>query len=70
MENYKLKDIEAMMAYMKGKEYVNVEDMIRESGAEELRVYPIIAELSAKGVIEIVERDKMGAAITIRRLED
>lgn len=66
MENYKANDKEAIIAYMSGKENVKVEDIIKEAGAEELRVYPIIAELHAEGKLEIVEYGKMGAAEVVK----
>lgn len=54
------------MAYMTGKECVKVGDIIREAGAEELRVYPILAELQTEGKLEIVEYGKMGAAEVVK----
>lgn len=62
MTNYKEKDMEAIIAYMKGKECVKVQDIIDCAGVEALRVYPILFEMEQNGLIEVVKREKMGAA--------
>ena len=61
----KEKDIAAILNYLQGKKKVNVEDIIKESGVDALRVYPILFELEQKHVLEVVEREDLGAAKTV-----
>lgn len=60
--DYKARDMEAIIAYMKGKECVKVQDIIDCAGVETLRVYPILFEMEQEGKIEVLKREKMGAA--------
>lgn len=64
--DYKEKDTVAIVNYMQGKKTVNVEDIIAESGAEKLRVYPILFELEQNHVVEVLEREPMGAAKVVK----
>ena len=66
IENFKQKDIEAIVAYLKGKDAVEVADIIANAGANPMRVYPIIAELHTRGKLEIVETEQLGAPKTVR----
>lgn len=64
----KEKDRLAILNYLEGKELVNVEELIKQSGAEKLRVYPILFEESQKGTIKIVERDALGAPVSVKAI--
>ncbi len=63
---YKEKDLAAILNYMQGKKSVTVEDIQNESGAEPMRVYTILFELEQKEVIEVLSREKLGAAKSVR----
>lgn len=58
----------AILDYLKGKKVVNVEELVKQSGAEKLRVYPILFEESQKGTIEVVERDALGAPVSVKAI--
>lgn len=45
---------------------VDVERIINESGAEKLRVYPILFEEEQAGNIVVTERCKLGAASRVK----
>ena len=65
--NYKLIDTERVKFYlMSHPEGVEVADLIAYSGAECLRVYPILFELEQEGRIEVVERELLGAPRVVR----
>ena len=66
MDNFKKQDIEAIVAYLTGKESVEVAGIIANVGANPMRVYPIIAELHTRGKLEIVETEQLGAPKTVR----
>ena len=68
MDN-KEKDTAAIVNYMQGKKKVNVEDIIKESGADALRVYPILFELEQEGIIDVLERASLGA-VSVVKLND
>lgn len=65
--NYKERDRKLIMEYMatRGGE-VSVEDIIRESGAEKLRVYPILFEEEQAGHVKVTDREWMGAAERVK----
>lgn len=65
-----MKDMAAVLAYLKGKEYAEVEDIMAEAGAEQLRVYPLIAELHATGKLEILETEELGSPKKVRLIND
>lgn len=61
MDN-KEKDTVAIVNYMQGKKKVKVEDIIKESGADKLRVYTILFELEQDHIIDVLVREPLGAA--------
>ena len=63
--DYKQRDTEKIVAFLKDRDRVNVEDIITGSGAEKLRVYPILAELSFAGRIRVVEEGKLGEPLVV-----
>ena len=68
-ENYKEMDRKVIMDFIaaKGGE-VDVDVIISESGAEKLRVFPILFEDEQNGHIEVVEHTMLGAAQRVRLL--
>ena len=59
--NYKIIDTRRIMDYISScPEAVLVEDIIRHSGADKLRVYPALFELEQSGWLEVTEREDIG----------
>lgn len=46
---------------------VFVEEIIQNSGAEKLRVYPALFELEQSGFLEVLEREELGAPLIVRK---
>jgi hypothetical protein len=65
MENYKQRDREAILSYLKGKDAVTVADIKEYSGAEWLRVYPILTELELEGKLKVLEQSELGSPISV-----
>ena len=66
--DYKKEDTAKIAAYLHNRhdEEVLVEDIMLNSGAEKLRVYPILFELEQEGRIEVAEREELGAPKGVR----
>lgn len=66
-ENYKEIDRKKIMNYLKanGGE-VEVKNIIAESGAEQMRIYPILFEERIAGNIEVTEFEDMGSPKRVR----
>lgn len=72
--NYKIIDTRKIVDYLNVSSHstvstdfaVSVEDIIRNSGADRLRVYPALFELEQGGWIEVVEREELGAPVKVR----
>ena len=60
--NYKEKDTKAILAYLEsvGNE-ASVDDIVKNSGAEKMRVYPILFELEQRGVVRRTKTTMWGA---------
>ena len=68
--NYKELDRKRLIAYLADNEgVVDVKDLLENSGADQLRVFPLLFELSREGVIEVLEEDKLGAPEKVRLLK-
>lgn len=70
--NYKLIDTRKIIDYINSSlGEIRVEDIIQNSGADKLRVYPALFELEQDGVIEVLEREELGAPMVVckRRTE-
>lgn len=65
MENYKQRDREAILSYLQGKEAVTINDIKENSGAEWLRVYPILTELELEGKLKVLEQSELGSPILV-----
>ena len=69
--NYKLIDTQKIIDYINSfSGEIRVEDIVRNSGADKLRVYPALFELEQAGYIEVVEREELGAPLVVRRRRD
>ena len=60
--NYKFLDTQKIIDYI-----IEVEDIIQNSGADKLRVYPALFELEQSGFLEVVEREELGAPLIVRK---
>ena len=66
--NYKSLDIRKIRCVIRScPEGLAVADLIAWSGAEPLRVYPILFELEHSGWLEVTERSEWGAPRWVRR---
>lgn len=66
--NYKIIDTRKIVDYLNASSgsTVSVEDIIENSGADRLRVYPALFELEQAGWLEVVEREELGAPVIVR----
>ncbi len=65
--NYKVLDEKAVMAYLENnKGILDVDDIINNSGANRLRVYPILIELFFANKLEIVQASELGSYEKVR----
>ena len=66
--NYKIIDTQLIIDYITSfPKGVFVEEIIQNSGAEKLRVYPALFELEQSGFLEVLERDELGAPLIVRK---
>lgn len=66
--NYKVIDTQKIASYINSSAAdILVEDIIQNSGADKLRVYPALFELEQSGFLEVVEREEFGAPTVIRK---
>lgn len=67
--NYKVVDTQRIVDYINSFAdlTISVECIMRNSGAEELRVYPALFELEQSGFLEVVEREELGAPSVVRK---
>ena len=66
--NYKVIDTAKIVDYISLFESsVCVADIIENSGADKLRVYPALFELEQSGFLEVVEREELGAPLIVRK---
>ena len=63
--NYKQQDFNKILSYLKENSISSVDAIIHESGAEPLRVYPILFELIQEKVIRVVEETGWGAPVRV-----
>ena len=60
-ENLKEQDRKKIRDFMKGRAEVMVRDIIMHSGANRLRVYPILFEEEQKGSVRVIRTVGLGA---------
>lgn len=66
--NYKAIDTQRIIDYIDSiSDEVRVNDIIKNSNADKLRVYPALFELEESGFLEVVEREELGAPLIVRR---
>jgi len=66
--NYKDIDYQKIIDYIKcGADSVSVDSIIKNSGADKLRVYPALFELEQNGFLEVIEREELGAPLIVRK---
>jgi len=69
--DYKALDTQKVVDYILSfSEEVLVVNIIQNSGADKLRVYPALFELEQNGFLEVVEREEFGAPLVVRRRRD
>lgn len=69
--NYKVIDNQKIIDYINSfADTVFVEDILQNSGADKLRVYPALFELEQSGWLEVLEREELGAPAVIRKKEN
>ena len=67
--NYKQQDRDKILSYLQAHPVSRVEAVIEESGAERLRVYPILFELSQEKIIRVVEESEWGAPLKVELMQ-
>lgn len=67
--NYKQQDLNKILSYLKENSISSVDAIIQESGAEPLRVYPILFELIQERVIRVVEEMGWGALMKVELMK-
>ncbi|WP_308757406.1 hypothetical protein [uncultured Bacteroides sp.] len=69
--NYKLIDTQKVIDYINSSiADVAVGDIIQNSGADKLRVYPALFELEQSGFLEVIEREELGAPLIVRKKKE
>ena len=63
--NLKEQDRKKILDFMKGRAEVMVYDIMNNSGADPLRVYPILFEEEMKGRIRVIKMGPMGAPVIV-----
>ena len=63
--NYKQQDRDKILSYLQAYPISTVDAIIQESGAERLRIYPILFELNQEKKIRILEESEWGAPMKV-----
>lgn len=63
--DYKQQDRDKILSYLQAYPISTVDAIIQESGAERLRVYPILFELNQEKKIRILEESEWGAPVKV-----
>ena len=63
--NYKQLDRDHVLLYLKGHGVCTVDAIVEQSGAEPLRIYPLLFELAQEKVIGIVEASAWGVPLKV-----
>lgn len=64
--NYKQQDRQRILAYLEAHPTTTVETILKESGADRLRVYPLLFELNQENRIQITEESEWGAPTAVK----
>lgn len=66
--NYKIIDTQKIIDCIEScHDDVLVDNLIENSGADKLRVYPALFELEQNGYLEVIKRDFWGAPLIVRK---
>ena len=69
--DFKALDTQKIKSYINASgTVITVEEIIQNSGADKLRVYPTLFELEQDGWLEVVEREELGAPLVVRWRKD
>ena len=63
--DYKQQDRDKILSYLQAYPISTVDAIIQESGANRLRVYPILFELSQEKIVRILEESEWGAPVKV-----
>ena len=63
--NYKQQDRDKLLSYLQAHPISTVDAIIEHSGAEKLRIYPILFELNQENIIRAVEETEWGAPMKV-----
>ena len=63
--NYKQLDRNRVLLYLKEHRMSTVDAIVEESGAEPLRIYPLLFELAQERVIRIVDENAWGTPLKV-----
>ncbi len=63
--NYKQQDLNKILSYLKDYPISTVDAIIQESGAEPLRIYPLLFELVQEKKIRITKETGWGAPLEV-----
>ena len=66
--NYKQLDLNHILSFLQEHPISTVDAIMQESGAEALRVYPLLFELAQEKKIRIVEETAWGAPLKVELL--
>ncbi|WP_300647908.1 hypothetical protein [uncultured Bacteroides sp.] len=67
-QNQKAIDTQKIIDYINSfSDTVEIESVLKYSGADKLRVYPALFELEQSGFLEVVEREELGAPLRVRK---
>jgi len=66
--NYKEEDTRKVLRLLASQKSIRVEEVMEKSGAEKLRVYPILFELEQRGDVRVLRRDPLGAPEVVEAL--
>ena len=63
--DYKHQDRDKILTYLQAYPISTIDAIIQESGANRLRVYPILFELNLEKRIRVVEESEWGAPVKV-----
>ena len=63
--DYKQQDRDKILSYLQAHPISTIDAIIQESGAERLRIYPILFELSQESIIRVLEVSEWGAPVKV-----
>ena len=63
--NFKQLDRDRVLLYLKEHGVSTVDAIVEQSGAEPLRIYPLLFELTQEKIIRIVEENAWGAPLKV-----